>query len=132
MYQPAAAPACLLCRACRARNRLAEPRPNLSDSAALDAFDASWRAGTLPKPEWTHAADVAVCAWTSRASGPGSSVAHLAAGATASRFHGVRSAVAAFGEARNLHAAHYRFDVTRDPAAPAIWVAPDAVTKQDN
>jgi hypothetical protein len=31
----------------------------LSDRAALDAFVASWRAGTLPKPEWTHAAHVA-------------------------------------------------------------------------
>jgi hypothetical protein len=34
----------------------------LTDGAALDAFVAAWRAGTLPKPEWTHAAHVAVCA----------------------------------------------------------------------
>ncbi|MGD9905516.1 MAG: hypothetical protein AB7U83_18760 [Vicinamibacterales bacterium] len=35
----------------------------LADEAALDAFIAAWRAGTLPKPEWTHAAHVGVCAW---------------------------------------------------------------------
>jgi hypothetical protein len=34
----------------------------LADDAALDAFVAAWRAGTLPKPAWTHAAHVAVCA----------------------------------------------------------------------
>jgi hypothetical protein len=36
--------------------------PYLADEAALDAFLAAWRAGTLPKPDWTHAAHVAVCA----------------------------------------------------------------------
>ena len=35
----------------------------LADEAALDAFIAAWRAGALPKPSWTHAAHVAVCAW---------------------------------------------------------------------
>ena len=35
----------------------------LADEAALDGFIAAWRAGTLPKPSWTHAAHVAVCAW---------------------------------------------------------------------
>jgi hypothetical protein len=35
----------------------------LADEAGLAAFIAAWRAGTLPKPEWTHAAHVAVCAW---------------------------------------------------------------------
>lgn len=35
----------------------------LTDEAALDALIAAWRAGTLPKPAWTHAAHVAVCAW---------------------------------------------------------------------
>jgi len=35
----------------------------LADDAALDAFIAAWRAGTLPRPEWTHAAHVGVCAW---------------------------------------------------------------------
>ena len=39
------------------------PPAYLADEAALDAFVAAWRAGTLPKPEWTHAAHVAVCAW---------------------------------------------------------------------
>ena len=34
----------------------------LTDEAALDAFVGAWRAGTLPKPAWTHAAHVAVCA----------------------------------------------------------------------
>ena len=34
----------------------------LTDDAALDAFVGAWRAGTLPKPAWTHAAHVAVCA----------------------------------------------------------------------
>ena len=35
----------------------------LSAEAALDAFVAAWRAGTLPKPDWTHAAHVGVCAY---------------------------------------------------------------------
>jgi hypothetical protein len=35
----------------------------LIDDAALEAFVAAWRAGTLPTPEWTHAAHVAVCAY---------------------------------------------------------------------
>ena len=39
------------------------PPGYLRDAAALDAFVAAWRAGTLPKHEWTHAAHVAVCAW---------------------------------------------------------------------
>jgi hypothetical protein len=39
------------------------PPAYLTDGAALDAFVAAWRAGTLAKPEWTHAAHVAVCAW---------------------------------------------------------------------
>lgn len=34
----------------------------LTDDAALDAFLGAWQAGTLPKPAWTHAAHVAVCA----------------------------------------------------------------------
>ena len=34
----------------------------LTDDAALDAFLGAWRDGTLPKPAWTHAAHVAVCA----------------------------------------------------------------------
>lgn len=40
-----------------------EALPYLADEASLDAFVASWRAGTLPKPAWTHAAHVAVCAY---------------------------------------------------------------------
>ena len=43
--------------------RSSAPPAYLADEAALDAFVAAWRAGTLPKPEWTHAAHVAVCAW---------------------------------------------------------------------
>jgi hypothetical protein len=35
----------------------------LPDAAALQAFIDAWRAGTLPKPQWTHAAHVAVCAY---------------------------------------------------------------------
>jgi hypothetical protein len=35
----------------------------LCDDAALEAFVAAWRAGTLPKAKWTHAAHVAVCAY---------------------------------------------------------------------
>jgi hypothetical protein len=35
----------------------------LADDAALDALIAAWRAGGPPKPEWTHAAHVGVCAW---------------------------------------------------------------------
>ncbi len=42
---------------------LQAPPAHLAGEAALDAFVAAWRAGTLPKPEWTHAAHVAVCAW---------------------------------------------------------------------
>ena len=39
------------------------PAPSyLADEAALEAFLAAWRAGTLPRTEWTHAAHVAVCA----------------------------------------------------------------------
>lgn len=40
-----------------------ERPPYLVDGASLDAFVAAWRAGTLPKPAWTHAAHVAVCAY---------------------------------------------------------------------
>jgi hypothetical protein len=40
-----------------------ETPPYLVDEASLDAFVAAWRAGTLPKPAWTHAAHVAVCAY---------------------------------------------------------------------
>ena len=36
--------------------------PYLADEAALDAFLSAWRTGQLPKPQWTHAAHVAVCA----------------------------------------------------------------------
>lgn len=35
----------------------------LADDGALEEFVAAWRAGRLPKPEWTHAAHVAVCAY---------------------------------------------------------------------
>jgi hypothetical protein len=42
---------------------LQAPPAYLTGEAALDAFVAAWRAGILPKPEWTHAAHVAVCAW---------------------------------------------------------------------
>jgi hypothetical protein len=38
------------------------PPAYLTDGATLEAFIGAWRAGTLPKPEWTHAAHVAVCA----------------------------------------------------------------------
>jgi hypothetical protein len=38
--------------------------PYLADEAALDAFLDAWRTGRLPKPEWTHAAHVVVCAAT--------------------------------------------------------------------
>ncbi len=141
----------------------------LVDEASLDAFIASWRAGSLPKPEWTHAAHVAVCAYHAFGAAPLQTVfdrmkagiiahneavgtantatsgyhetltrfwaevvvAHVAGARPATRLDAVRSAVAAFGEARNLHAAHYRFDVVRDLVARATWVAPDAVTKQD-
>ncbi len=34
----------------------------LTDDAALEAFLGAWRTGTLPKPAWTHAAHIAVCA----------------------------------------------------------------------
>ena len=144
--------------------------PYLADEAALEAFIAAWRAGTLPKTAWTHAAHVAVCAYYGWADVPldevfaamkagivayneavgtantptsgyhetltrfwaGTVVAHLAAVRQPTRLEAVRAAVAAFGEARNLHAAHYSFDVVRDPSARATWVAPDLVTNQDN
>ncbi len=35
----------------------------LTSDTALEAFVAAWRAGTLPRTAWTHAAHVAVCAW---------------------------------------------------------------------
>lgn len=146
-----------------------ETRPYLVDDASLDAFIASWRAGTLPKPAWTHAAHVAVCAYHAFNAVPlqavfetmksgivayneavgtantatsgyhetltrfwaGIVVAHLAQARPATRLDAVRSAVATFGEARQLHAAYYRVDVVRDPTARATWVAPDVVTKQD-
>jgi hypothetical protein len=41
----------------------AGPAAWLDDDAALDAFVAAWRRGTLAKSGWTHAAHVAVCAW---------------------------------------------------------------------
>ena len=135
----------------------------LADDAALDAFIAAWRAGTLPKPAWTHAAHVAVCAYHAWAGVPldtvfaamktgiiayneavgtantatsgyhetltrfwaGVVVAHLETASAATRLDAVRSAVHAFGQARDLHAMHYRFDVVRDPTARAIWIAPD-------
>jgi hypothetical protein len=34
--------------------------PFLEDAGALEAFVSSWRGGTLPKADWTHAAHVAV------------------------------------------------------------------------
>lgn len=43
-----------------------EPTPldaHLASEAALDAFVAAWASGALPKPAWTHAAHVAVCAY---------------------------------------------------------------------
>lgn len=35
----------------------------MRSEAQLNRFLAEWRAGTLPKNEWTHAAHVAVAAW---------------------------------------------------------------------
>ena len=137
--------------------------PHLADDAALDAFLAAWRDGTLPKSEWTHAAHVTVCAaraWdggtvdevfaamkrgivaynvavgtaNTATSGyhetltrfwAGVVVAHLRAAAPLSRLDAVRSAVAALGTARALHAAHYSFDVVADRRARAEWVPPD-------
>lgn len=142
----------------------------LTDDGALEAFLAAWRAGTLPKPAWTHAAHVAVCAaeawpavplealaarmkagilayntavgtantttsgyhetltwfWCERV------LAHQAAHPEPDRLAAVRSAVAAYGEARNLHAGFYDFDVVRDPGARAVRVPPRGVTNQDN
>lgn len=135
----------------------------LTDGAALDAFVAAWRAGTLPKPEWSHAAHVAVCAWHAWGGVPletvfgamkrgivaynlavgtantatsgyhetltrfwaGVVVDHLRTTAPASRVDAVRSAVAAFGAARSLHAQRYSFDVVADLRARAEWVPPD-------
>jgi len=34
----------------------------LSTPEAFAAFVSAWESGTLPKPEWTHAAHVAICA----------------------------------------------------------------------
>lgn len=59
-------------------------------------------------------------------------VTHVAAVAPGSRLDAVRSAVDTFGHNRQLHAAYYRGDVVRDPVARARWVAPGAVTNQDN
>ncbi len=53
-------------------------------------------------------------------------VDHLRAAAPPTRLDAVRSAVAAFGAARGLHAAHYSFDVVADRRARAEWVPPDA------
>lgn len=142
----------------------------LDDTDALDALVAAWRAGTLPKPDWTHAAHVGVCAWHAFGGVPveqvfarmragilayneavgtantatsgyhetltrfwaGIVVDHLATAGAATRLEAVRSAVAAFGAARDLHVRHYAFDVVRDPVARATWVAPGTVTTQDN
>ncbi len=139
------------------------PPAYLTDGAALDAFVAAWRAGTLPKPEWTHAAHVAVCAWHAWGGQPLETVFatmkrgivayneavgtantatsgyhetltrfwaevvvdHLRATMPATRFDAVRSAVAAFGAARSLHAAHYSFDVVADRRARVEWIPPD-------
>jgi hypothetical protein len=35
----------------------------LNSAEALDSFIEQWRNGTLPGPEFTHAAHVAACAW---------------------------------------------------------------------
>jgi len=51
-------------------------------------------------------------------------LAQQAAAPEATRLAAVRGAVAALGDARTLHAAHYDFDVVRDPAARARWVPP--------
>lgn len=137
--------------------------PYLADEAALDAFLDAWRTGRLPKPEWTHAAHVAVCAATAWDGGTvdavfsamkrgivayneavgtantptsgyhetltrfwaGVVVGHRRAAAAPSRIEAVRSAVAALGAARGLHAAHYSFDVVADRRARAEWVPPD-------
>jgi hypothetical protein len=137
--------------------------PYLADEAALDAFLDAWRTGRLPKPEWTHAAHVAVCAATAWGGGTvdevfsamkrgivayneavgtantatsgyhetltrfwaGVVVGHLVQAAAPSRIEAVRSAVAALGAARGLHAAHYSFDVVADRRARAEWVPPD-------
>jgi hypothetical protein len=137
--------------------------PYLADEAALDAFLEAWRTGRLPKPEWTHAAHVAVCAAQAWGGGTveevfsamkrgivayngavgtantatsgyhetltrfwaGVVVEHLRAAAAPSRIAAVRSAVAALGAARGLHAARYTVDVVADRRARAEWVPPD-------
>lgn len=50
--------------------------------------------------------------------------ATLATAGPPTRLAAVRHAVAALGEARALHAAHYDIDVVQDPAARATWVPP--------
>lgn len=52
-------------------------------------------------------------------------VEHLHAARPATRLAAVRSAVAAFGASRTLHAARYSFDVVADRRARAEWVPPD-------
>jgi hypothetical protein len=37
--------------------------PFVESEAALEDFVSGWKAGTLPKPNWTHAAHVAVAAY---------------------------------------------------------------------
>jgi len=37
--------------------------PFLADEAAPDSLIRRWTDGTLPSPEWTHAAHLAACAW---------------------------------------------------------------------
>ena len=109
----------------------------LDDDAALDAVVAHWRAGTLPKAAWAHAAHVAVSAWHAwpdlalaslvermKAGISERVLPHQAGAPQDTRLAAVDSAVAALGDARTLHAEHYDFDVVRDPTARARWVPP--------
>ena len=47
----------------RAFYRLDLKYPFLENDAALDDFFAGWKAGTLPKPFWTHGAHIAMAAY---------------------------------------------------------------------
>ena len=100
----------------------------------LDEVFAAMKAGIVAYNDAVGTANTATSGYheTLTRFWTGTVVAYLAACRPPTRLDAVCMAVAVFGDARNLHAAYYSFDVVRDTTARATWVPPDVVTNQDN
>ncbi len=138
---------------------LALSYPWLASAEAFQTFVAAWESGALPKPEWTHAAHVAVGACYAVRHGAAAldrtrdgirrynaavgtantdtsgyhetltrfwaEVLAAAVAGDTDEWQAARKAVARYGEVRDLHVLHYRFDVVRSVEARRGWIAPD-------